>query len=56
MSDAFLASEYAPAPPGKAAFHIIPAPLERSVSYGGGTAAGPAAILEIGRASCRERV
>lgn len=45
MSDAFLASEYPPAAPEAAAFHVIPAPLERSVSYGGGTAAGPAAIL-----------
>ncbi len=45
MSDAFLASEYPPAAPERAAFHVIPAPLERSVSYGGGTAAGPAAIL-----------
>lgn len=45
MSDGFLASEYAPAAPHRAAFHVIPAPLERSVSYGGGTAAGPAAIL-----------
>lgn len=45
MSDAFLASEYPPAAPGRAAFHVIPAPLERSVSYGGGTAGGPAAIL-----------
>lgn len=42
---AFLASEYPPAAPDKAAFHIIPAPLERSVSYGGGAAQGPAAIL-----------
>lgn len=42
---AFLASEYEPAPPEKAAFHVIPVPLERSVSYGGGTARGPAAIL-----------
>ena len=45
MSDAFLASEYPPAAPGRAAFHVIPVPLERSVSYGGGTARGPAAIL-----------
>lgn len=45
MSQAFLASEYAPSAPEKARFHIIPAPLERSVSYGGGTSAGPAAIL-----------
>lgn len=42
----FLASEYAPSAPEKAAFHVIPAPLEQSVSYGGGTAGGPAAILE----------
>lgn len=27
-------------------FHIIPVPLEQTVSYGGGTAMGPAAILE----------
>lgn len=30
----------------KALFHILPAPLEVSVSYGGGTSSGPAAILE----------
>lgn len=41
----FLASEYEPAQPEKAAFHIIPVPLEQSVSYGGGTAHGPVAIL-----------
>lgn len=41
----FLASEYAPALAGEAAFHIIPVPLERSVSYGGGAARGPAALL-----------
>lgn len=29
-----------------ALFHIIPVPLEQTVSYGGGTAMGPAAILE----------
>lgn len=42
----FLESEYQPAAPEKAGFHIIPVPLERTVSYGGGTAKGPAAILE----------
>lgn len=31
-------------------FHVIPVPLEKSVSYGTGTAGGPAAILE---ASCQ---
>ena len=41
----FLASEYPPAAATAAAFHVIPVPLETSVSYGGGTAAGPAAIL-----------
>ncbi len=42
----FLGSEVANAPPELAAFHVIPVPFERSTSYGGGTAAGPAAILE----------
>lgn len=43
--DPFLASEYPPASAATAAFHVIPVPFEESVSYGGGTAAGPAAIL-----------
>ncbi len=30
----------------KSLFHVIPAPMESSVSYGNGTAAGPRAILE----------
>jgi len=42
----FLASEYPQAAPEKARFHIIPVPLERTVSYGGGTSHGPAALLE----------
>ncbi|MEM9812649.1 MAG: agmatinase [Pseudomonadota bacterium] len=43
----FLASELAPAEMGQGArFRVIPVPLERTVSYGAGTAAGPAAILE----------
>ena len=41
----FLASEYAPVAPERAAFHIIPVPFERSVSYGTGAAYGPAALL-----------
>ncbi len=45
MSEHFLASEYAPCAPEKARFHIIPVPFEASVSYGHGTAKGPAAIL-----------
>lgn len=43
---AFLASEYTPSRPEDAAFHIIPVPLEQSVSYGAGTRRGPAAILD----------
>jgi len=42
----FLASEMENTPAEEAFFHIIPAPLEQSVSYGGGTAKGPEAILE----------
>ena len=34
------------APPGKAHFHVIPAPMETTVCYGGGTARAPQAILE----------
>ena len=29
----FLASEYSPVEPEQAGFHIIPVPLEQSVSY-----------------------
>ena len=45
-ASAFLASEFDPQPQDKALFHIIPVPYEASVSYGGGTARGPRAILE----------
>ena len=41
----FLASEYPPSGPEHATFHVIPAPLEASVSYGSGTRLGPAALL-----------
>ena len=41
----FLASEFDPASPDEALFHVFPVPLEKTVSYGGGTARGPAAIL-----------
>lgn len=41
----FLASECDLRSP-EARFHVLPVPLERSVSYGRGAAAGPAAILE----------
>ena len=36
MSEGFLASEYRPAEAGRAMFWVIPAPLERSVSWGAG--------------------
>lgn len=42
----FLASELDDIAPEEARFHVIPAPFEASVSYGGGTAAGPDAILD----------
>jgi agmatinase len=42
---AFLASELPETRPENARFHVLPAPWEATVSYGGGTAAGPEAIL-----------
>lgn len=42
----FLESEYKPAPEDGAAFWVIPCPMEKSVSYGKGTAQGPEAILD----------
>lgn len=42
----FLGSEIADSPAGQAAFHVLPVPLEKTVSYGGGTRLGPASILE----------
>lgn len=44
----FLSSEIPNASPEKAFFHIIPAPFEKSVSYGYGTARGPQAIINAG--------
>lgn len=41
----FLGSEIQQPKPDKAFFHILPAPYEDSVSYGGGTNKGPSAIL-----------
>ena len=41
----FLGSELQHPAPEKARFHVLPVPYEASVSYGGGTALGPAAIL-----------
>jgi len=42
----FMDSEFPSTDAGKALFHIIPAPLEKSVSYGKGTANGPKAIID----------
>ena len=42
----FLASEVPPCPSDQARFHVIPVPYEATVSYAGGTARGPEAILE----------
>lgn len=42
----FLSSEFPNSSPEEALFHIIPAPLEHTVSYGGGTKNGPNAIIE----------
>ncbi len=42
----FLGSEIEQPNAEDARFHIIPVPFERTVSYGGGTCFGPAAILE----------
>ncbi|HAL91763.1 MAG TPA: agmatinase [Verrucomicrobia bacterium] len=36
-------------PADRAHFHVIPAPMETTVCYGGGTAQGPMAILEASR-------
>jgi agmatinase len=42
----FLESELGRRPPAECRFHVIPAAYEKSVSYGTGTGAGPAAILK----------
>lgn len=41
----FHGDEYPQTPPASAYYHIISAPYEASVSYGGGTAQGPAALI-----------
>lgn len=41
----FLGSEFTHPPASEAHFQVLPVPMEDSVSYGGGTADGPAAIL-----------
>jgi len=42
----FLQSEIPHRAAEECLFHVIPAPFEKTVSYGGGTAEGPEAILE----------
>ncbi len=42
----FLESEIPEMAPERARFHIVPVPYEKTVSYGNGTAKGPAAIIE----------
>lgn len=42
----FLGSEIQQPDINAARFHVLPVPFERTVSYGGGTAQGPAAIIE----------
>lgn len=42
----FIESEIPDRSPENCFCHVIPAPLEETVSYGGGTAAGPEAILD----------
>ncbi len=42
----FHGDDVVPSLPQDALFHIIPVPLEQSVSYGGGTVQGPEAIID----------
>jgi agmatinase len=44
-STRFLDTEVPDLPPQKARFHVLPVPYEKTVSYGHGTALGPAAII-----------
>lgn len=46
VTQSFLESEIPDLPAEDCLFHVIPAPLEETVSYGGGTSRGPQAILE----------
>jgi agmatinase len=45
VSARFLETELPETAPGDARFHVLPVPYEKTVSYGHGTAKGPAAIL-----------
>ena len=45
----FHGDDVTPLPPEQALFHVIAAPMEQSLSYGAGTAQGPAAIIAASR-------
>lgn len=45
----FLEWDVPPVPLERARFEIVPVPLEQTVSYGKGTAGGPAALIEASR-------
>lgn len=49
MTEHFLASEIKNGTPEASRFHVIPAPLEKTVSYGAGTHRGPGAVLEASK-------
>jgi len=42
----FHGDDVTPSSPEEALFHVVPVPLEKSVTYGSGTARGPEAILK----------
>jgi len=46
LEHTFLQSEIEQSPMAHAGFCVLPVPLEKTVSYGGGTRLGPAAIIE----------
>ena len=45
VTQRFLGTELAETAPEQSRFHVLPVPYEKTVSYGGGTSKGPAAIL-----------
>ena len=49
MNNSFFGTHSTNAPADGAQFHIIPAPMEATVCYGGGTSKAPQAILEASR-------
>ena len=53
MEHIFGGEEVGQAPFAQARWVVLPAPLERTVSYGAGTGQGPAAILRASRLRAR---